>query len=155
MVGEVKQGEFGESLDQVTPSQAIYGSREAEGYGRCNDQTPSESSNESTSALPQQWVMTWPELHGDMQKHGIKSLCDNTLTTIENRSGVVADNIRKNNALLSRLKERGREKPFSGGTKILQELSFQENGTAMYYSGSEVLNISNSDVISASEWPIN
>ncbi len=75
-------------------------------------------------------------------------------TTIESRSGVVADNIRKNNALLSRLKERGREKTFSGGSTILQELSFQENGTAMYYSGAEVLNISPSDVISAAQFPI-
>ena len=43
-------------------------------------------------------------------------------TTIESRSGVVADNIRNNNALLTRLKKRGREKTFSGGSSILQEL---------------------------------
>lgn len=75
-------------------------------------------------------------------------------TTIESRSGTVADNITKNNALLTRLRERGRNKPFSGGSTILQELSFQENGTAMYYSGAEVLNISPSDVISAAQFPI-
>lgn len=75
-------------------------------------------------------------------------------TTIESRSGVVADNVTKNNALLTRLRERGRQKPFSGGSVILQELSFQSNGTAMYYSGAEVLNISPADVISASQWPI-
>lgn len=75
-------------------------------------------------------------------------------TTIESRSGVVADNITKNNALLSRLKARGRQKTFSGGSVILQELSFQANGTAKYYSGAEVLDISPSDVISASQWPI-
>lgn len=56
-------------------------------------------------------------------------------TTIESRSGVVADNVTKNNALLYRLKERGKQKTFSGGSTILQELSFQANGTAMYYSG--------------------
>ena len=76
-------------------------------------------------------------------------------TTIESRSGVVADNIRNNNALLTRLKKRGREKTFSGGSSILQELSFQSNGTAMYYSGAEVLNVSPSDVISAAQFPIN
>ena len=75
-------------------------------------------------------------------------------TTIESRSGVVADNVRKNNALLTRLKEKGREKTFSGGSLILQELSFQANGTAMYYSGAETLDISPADVISAAQFPI-
>lgn len=75
-------------------------------------------------------------------------------TTIESRSGTVADNVTKNNAMLTRLKERGRAKPFSGGSVILQELSFQANGTAMYYSGAEVLNINPADVISAAQFPI-
>lgn len=75
-------------------------------------------------------------------------------TTIESRSGVVADNVRKNNALLTRLDQRGRIKKFNGGSTILQELSFQANGTAMYYSGAEVLNISPADVISAAQFPI-
>ncbi len=75
-------------------------------------------------------------------------------TTIESRSGVVADNIRKNNALLTRLQKRGREKKFNGGSTILQELSFQPNNTAMYYSGAEVLNVSPADVISAAQFPI-
>ncbi len=152
--GEFKQDEFGENPERTTPSQAAHVSRKAEGRGRCNDQTPSESGNGSTSLLPQQWVKTWPELHGNMQKLGIKSLSDNRLTTIESRSGTVADNVRKNNALLTRLKERGREKTFSGGSSILQELSFQANSTAMYYSGAEVLNISPADVISAAQYTI-
>jgi len=75
-------------------------------------------------------------------------------TTIESRSGTVADNVTKNNALLTRLREKGNSKPFSGGSTILQELSFQANGTAMYYSGAEVLNISPADVISAAQFPI-
>lgn len=75
-------------------------------------------------------------------------------TTIESRSGVIADNVTKNNALLSRLRERGRQKPFSGGSTILQEIAFQANSTAMYYSGAEVLNISPADVISAAQFPI-
>lgn len=79
-------------------------------------------------------------------------ISDILATTIENRSGVVADNVTENNALLARLKTRGRVKPVSGGTYIMQELSFQDNSTAMYYSGGEVLNISPADVISASRW---
>ncbi len=82
------------------------------------------------------------------------SYTDILTTTIESRSGTVADNVRKNNALLSRLKEKGKYKPVSGGTVILQELSFQENGTAMYYSGGEPLNINPSDVISAAQFPL-
>jgi hypothetical protein len=72
-------------------------------------------------------------------------------TTIESRSGIVADNVTKNNALLTRLREKGKMKPFSGGSTILQELSFQANSTAMYYSGAETLNISPADVISAAQ----
>lgn len=75
-------------------------------------------------------------------------------TTIESRSGTVADNVTNNNAWLTRAREKGRSKPFSGGSTILQELSFQSNGTAMYYSGAEVLNISPADVISAAQFPI-
>jgi len=75
-------------------------------------------------------------------------------TTIESRSGTVADNVTKNNALLTRLREKGRYKPFTGGSTILQELSFQANSTAMYYSGAEVLDISPADVISAAQFPI-
>lgn len=75
-------------------------------------------------------------------------------TTIESRTGVVADNVTKNNALLTRLRSKGRSKPFSGGSIILQELSFQDNGTAMYYSGAETLNIAPADVISAAQYTI-
>jgi len=81
-------------------------------------------------------------------------ISDIIATTIENRSGAVADNVLDNNALLARLKQRGKVKPFSGGTYIMQELSFQDNANAMYYSGGEVLNISAQDVISGSRWDI-
>ena len=40
-------------------------------------------------------------------------------TTIESRTGKLADNVTKNNALLYRLNERGNRKPVSGGSKIL------------------------------------
>jgi hypothetical protein len=49
------------------------------------------------------------------------------LTTIQSRTGKIADNVTKNNALLSRLKKKGKVKTFSGGNVILQELSFAEN----------------------------
>lgn len=73
-------------------------------------------------------------------------------TTLRNRSGVIADNMGKNNALLNRLNKRGRVKPLSGGRTIVRELSYAENSTFQRYSGYEVLNVSPSDVISAAEF---
>lgn len=73
-------------------------------------------------------------------------------TTLRNRSGVIADNMSKNNALLFRLSKRGKIKPLSGGRTIVRELTYAENSTFQRYSGYEVLNTSPSDVISAAEF---
>lgn len=73
-------------------------------------------------------------------------------TTLRNRSGVVADNMSKNNALLYRLSKRGKVKPVSGGRTIVRELAYAENSTFQRYSGYELLNVSPSDVISAAEF---
>lgn len=75
-------------------------------------------------------------------------------TTIENRSKKIADNVTNNNAVLQRLSKKGKIRPFSGGWKILQELSFAENGNAGYYSGYDLLPVGVSDVISAAEYDI-
>jgi hypothetical protein len=82
------------------------------------------------------------------------SISDIIATTIQNRSGIIADNVTKNNALLSRLKQRGNVKRFSGGNVILQELSFAENANAGYYSGYETLPVAAQDVISAAQYDI-
>lgn len=58
----------------------------------------------------------------------------------------------ENNAILFKLKERGKIKPVSGGRTIVQELEYAENGTFQYYSGYEQLNISPSDVFTAAEF---
>lgn len=50
------------------------------------------------------------------------NLSEIVTTTLRNRSGKLADNVTRNNALLNRLKERGKAKPFSGGRTIVQEL---------------------------------
>ena len=73
-------------------------------------------------------------------------------TTLRNRSGVIADNMSENNAILSRLNKRGKVKPVSGGRTIVRELAYAENSTYQRYSGYETLNISPSDVISAAEF---
>lgn len=82
------------------------------------------------------------------------NLSDILATTIENRSGKVADNVTKNNALLMKMKMGGKIKPFAGGHKILQELSFAENSNAGFYSGYDILPVGVSDVISAAEFSI-
>lgn len=82
------------------------------------------------------------------------AISDIIATTIQSRTGKIADNVTKNNALLARLKQRGNIKTFSGGNVILQELSFAENANAGYYSGYETLPVAASDVISAAQYDI-
>ena len=82
------------------------------------------------------------------------AISDIIATTIQSRTGKIADNVTKNNALLARLKQRGNVKPFSGGNVILQELSFAENGNVGYYSGYETLPVAAQDVISAAQYDI-
>lgn len=73
-------------------------------------------------------------------------------TTLRNRTGELADNVLENNALLSRLKKKGKVKSVDGGRTIVQELEYAENGTFMRYSGYETLNIAPSDVFTAAEF---
>lgn len=82
------------------------------------------------------------------------SITDIVATTIANRSGVIADNVSKNNAVLSYLQRSGNIKKFSGGSSIFEELSFAKNGNAGFYSGYETLPVAAQDVISAAEYSI-
>lgn len=77
-----------------------------------------------------------------------------TTTTLFNRSGKLADNVTKNNALLRRLSQRGKIKTFDGGQAIVQEMEYSENGTFKRYSGYDVLNITPSDVFTAAQYSI-
>lgn len=82
------------------------------------------------------------------------SYTDILATTIESRSGKIADNATANNALLTRLKQKGRIRPFSGGHKILEEISYGNNGNGGWYSGYDTLTVGASDNISAAEYSI-
>ena len=82
------------------------------------------------------------------------SYSDIIATTIQSRTRKIADNVTKNNALLTWLNKRGNSKPFSGGNVILQELNFAENANAGWYSGYDLLPVAAQDVISAAEFPI-
>ena len=76
------------------------------------------------------------------------------VASIEARSPIVQDNFTKNNALLSWLKKKGKVKTFSGGTKIIQPLSYAENGNVVSFSGAEELPIASSEVLTAPEFAI-
>jgi hypothetical protein len=82
------------------------------------------------------------------------NVSDIIATTIEKRSRKIADNVTKNNALLARLKQRGKVRTFSGGRLIYEELSFAENGNAGYYAGYDLLPVAAQDVISAAQFDI-
>ena len=82
------------------------------------------------------------------------NVSDLVATTIESRSGEIADNVTFNNALLRKLELRGNTRTFSGGTVIFEELSFAANGNAGFYSGYDILPVAAQDVLSAAQFAI-
>lgn len=82
------------------------------------------------------------------------NLSEIVTTTLRNRTGVLQDNVSRNNALLARLNRKGRIKPFSGGRTIVQELDYANNSTFTWYSGYQTININPSQVFTAAEFPI-
>lgn len=84
------------------------------------------------------------------------SVTDIIATTIQERSGVLADNLTLNNALLRKLKARGNVRPFSGGNVILEEIMYNDPATnnVNSYSGYELINISPDSPISAAQYSI-
>jgi hypothetical protein len=82
------------------------------------------------------------------------NVSDIVATTIQSRTRKIADNVTANNAILKKLSMRGKQKPFSGGYEIMEELSFAENTNTGWYSGYDILPVGVSDVISAAVYPI-
>lgn len=80
------------------------------------------------------------------------SYTDVITASIESRTGEIADNVMKNNAILYKLQKRGNVKPISGGSVILQELSFQENSNFSWYSGYDQLSVQAADVITSAKF---
>lgn len=82
------------------------------------------------------------------------SLTDIITTTIQSRSGDLADNVTNNNALLSRLKTKGNVRPVGGGNVIMQEIMYIDSTTinANSYSGYEILNITPNSPISSAQF---
>jgi hypothetical protein len=82
------------------------------------------------------------------------TVTDIVATTIESRSRQIADNVTNNNAGLAYIKDKGNVKTISGGSEILEELSFAENSNGGFYSGYDLLPVAAQDVISAARFSL-
>jgi hypothetical protein len=84
------------------------------------------------------------------------SVTDIIATTIQNRSGVLADNVTNNNAILRRLKAKGNVRPFGGGNVIFEEIMYPDATmiNVNSYSGYELINISPNSPISSASYNI-
>ncbi len=74
-------------------------------------------------------------------------------TTITSRTGKLADNMSENNALLSRLKNKGKIRPISGGSKIIEELEYGE-GDMTWYSGYDTIEYTPKQLFTAAEYSL-
>ena len=77
-------------------------------------------------------------------------------TTIQARSGKLADNVMNNAPLLYKLRERGNVRPVSGGNIILEEIAYNDPNMTNVgsYSGYEPINIAPVSSISAAQFPL-
>lgn len=82
------------------------------------------------------------------------NVSDLITTSLENRSGEIADNVTGNNALLTVLNMQGHIKPFDGGRLIYQELSFADNTNVAWYDGYDQLTTGAADVLTSAEFNI-
>lgn len=73
-------------------------------------------------------------------------------TTLRNRSKEIADNVTKNNAVLTILKDEEKNRPISGGTEIIERFTFAANGNAGWYSGYDLLPVAAQDTISGAQF---
>lgn len=73
-------------------------------------------------------------------------------TTLYNRREQLADNVTNHIPLLKYLKMRGKVDPAPGGAALLEEISYDGNGTYQRYQGYETLSVAQSQVISAAEF---
>ena len=84
------------------------------------------------------------------------SISDIIATTIQQRSGELADNVTNNNALLRKLRAKGNVRPFGGGNVIVEEIMYADSATitANSYSGYETINVGQNSPISGAQFSI-
>lgn len=74
-------------------------------------------------------------------------------TTLENRSGSLADNVTKNNGLLRRLRDKKNIREITGGSKILEELEYGE-GDMLWYNGFDTIDYKNKQLFTVAEFSL-
>ena len=74
-------------------------------------------------------------------------------STLENRTKKLADNVSKNNALLSRLSAKGKIRTIDGGSKILEELEYGE-GDLVWYGGYDSITYTPKQLFTAAEYAL-
>ena len=74
-------------------------------------------------------------------------------TTLKSRTKSLHDNMSKNSALLKKLKEKGKMRPITGGSKILEELEYGE-GDMIWYSGYDTISYSPKQLFTAAEYAL-
>jgi hypothetical protein len=79
---------------------------------------------------------------------------DIVATTIEYRSGQLADNVSLHNAILQRMNQNGNVDPIDGGYKILEELEYAENGSFKWYNGYDTIDVQPQEIFSAAEYDL-
>ncbi len=79
------------------------------------------------------------------------SFTDIITTSLQGYSGEIADNITNHNALLRQIEKKGNGN-VATGRSIVQELEYATNGTVMWYSGAEQLDISSQETFTAAEY---
>ena len=72
-------------------------------------------------------------------------------STLENRTKKLADNVSKNNALLSRLSAKGKIRTVDGGSKILEELEYGE-GDLVWYGGYDKIDYTPKQLFTSAEF---
>lgn len=73
-------------------------------------------------------------------------------TSLRNHPTELADNVSDNNAFYRRLKDKGQIEMFSGGYELVEPLDFSENSTYQRFSGFDVLNTGQSNVLTAAKF---
>jgi hypothetical protein len=74
-------------------------------------------------------------------------------TTFRRHGKKFVDNVSKNNALLAWIMRNGKVTTVAGGLTIVKPLDYNANSTYQRYSGYDVLNIAQSDVLTSAEYP--
>lgn len=78
---------------------------------------------------------------------------DLVTTTLKNRTGKLADNVTRNNAILRELSKRPNGfMPFDGGTNIEQEIEYANNSNATWYNNYESIAINPQETFSMAEY---